>query len=101
MFNTIQLLCGEATLTKSEYAKFSKGDTILGDWSAPEVLDTFSFDDKQKALDALAQYKCKYSEGTDLCRITEYALEYFVADEDGEFVSGSDFQIADEDTAAL
>lgn len=59
MNNTIILLEGKANLTRREYKKFAKGDTIWGN-------------------------------------VTEYALEYCECDEDGEFIQGADFDLAEE-----
>lgn len=39
----------------------------------------------------LAKYRCEYYDGWAI----EYALEYFEADEDGEFVEGSDYELAE------
>ncbi len=50
---------------------------------------------KEKALDALKKYKCSYQESNGMYDIEEYALEYFDSDEDGEFVAGSDYDIAE------
>ena len=96
MFNMIILLKSEEKLTRTEYKKFSKGDTIYGCDTNPIELKRWSIDDKQDAQDELAKYKCTYDDGAEICFITEYALEYCECDVNGEFVSGSDFVLARE-----
>lgn len=95
MINTIILKKGYARLTHSEYEKFEKGDTIFGLNSEPEELKRWSIEDKEEAEKELAKYKCSYS-GGNVWDIEEYALEYCECDENGEFVQGSDFDLADE-----
>lgn len=95
MNNTIRLLEGYEKLTKKEYKHFSKGDTIWGADSNAKELKRWSIDQKDEAMKELGNYKCEYDEGNDI-DITEYALEFFESDEEGEFVRGSDFELADE-----
>lgn len=94
--NTIRLLMGETKLSKTKYEKsFNKGDTIWGENSEPEELKRWSIEDEKEAKEELKKYKCSYDESIELYYITEYALEYFEADEEGEFLTGSDFEIAE------
>lgn len=41
-------------------------------------------------------YKCDYYNAGESVYITEYALEYCECDEDGEFIQGADFDLAEE-----
>lgn len=91
--NTIILKKGEYALTRSEYKKFQKGDSILYD---PEELKRWNIDDKEEALQELAKYRCTYKKGIELYFVEEYALEFCECDSDGEFVCGSDFEYAAE-----
>jgi hypothetical protein len=95
MFNTIILKKGYANLTSREYKRFSKGDTIFGIDSNPEELQRWSIEQEQDAKAELAKHNCTYSSGY-VWDIEEYALEYCECDEDGEFVEGSDFDLARE-----
>lgn len=95
--NTIILLKGTETLTKREYKKFRKGNTLWGDMQDPEELKRWSIDQKEEAEKELANYRCEYRELRELFDITEYALEYCVCDENGEFISGSDYDLAEEE----
>lgn len=52
--------------------------------------------EKDEAVAELASKKCTYKKGIELTYIDEWALEYCECDEDGEFVEGSDYDIADE-----
>ena len=96
-YNTIRLLKGTAFLTTREYKNFEPGDTIWGNDSDAEEISRWNEDEKEKALDALKKYKCSYQESNGMYDIEEYALEYFDSDEDGEFVAGSDYDIAETD----
>lgn len=64
----------------------------------PEAIKRYEISEKEKALSDLAELKstCEYL-GNHVYRVTAYALEYF-EEVDGEFVEGSDFDIADEIT---
>lgn len=95
--NTIILLKGEARLTKREYRAFSKGDTVMGENCSPEELKRWSIEEKEQAEKELESYRCEYSEYSEMWRITEYALEYCECNEEGEFLQGSDFDLAKED----
>lgn len=97
MFNTIILKKGEEKLTRSEWKKFEKGDTIWGDCSSPEELARWDVSQDNEAKAELAKYRCSYKEDGQLFKITEYALEYCECDDDGEFYQGSDFDLAEEE----
>ena len=95
-YNTILLLRGERKLTEREFKHFTKGGTIYGEHSDPEEIARWSIEDKEAAREELKKYHCEYSYGYDW-NIIEYALEYCVCDEDGEFCEGSDFELAEEE----
>lgn len=96
MNNTIILLKGETLLTRREYKKFNKGDTIWGIDSEPEEIKRWSIEQKHQAKEELAKYTCLYHENAETWSVEEYALEYCEFDEDGEFLQGSDFDLAEE-----
>lgn len=94
MNNTIILLKGEALLTRDEYKKFSKGDTIWGIDRTPEEIRRWNIEQKQEAKEELEKYACTYHENAETWSVEEYALDYCECDEEGEFVQGSDFDLA-------
>lgn len=96
MFNTIILKKGEARLTRGEFKNFEKGDTIFGCDSEPEELKRWGIDQKEEALKEFEKYTCSYRRPLELYNIEEYALEYCECDEDGEFISGSNYDLAEE-----
>lgn len=97
MNNTIRLLKGSRSLTNSEIKRFEKGDTIWGNDTDPEELKRWSIDEKAAAMEELKKNRCSYEKHNEyLTDIEEYALEFFEADEDGEFASGSDYELAEE-----
>lgn len=96
MNNTIRLVKGEARLTRAEYKKFNKCDTIMGDKNDPVELNKWSIEEKEEALKELSKYRCTYHKGNTY-DIEEYALEYYTEDEDGEFIEGSDYDFAEDD----
>ena len=97
MYNAIILLKGERNLTKKEYESFSNGDTIWGIDSNPEEIARWGIEDVEIAKAELEKYSCKYIVSGTSYSITEYAIEYCELNSDGEFVSGSDFDLAKED----
>lgn len=91
----IRLIKGYARLTNSEFSKFEKGNTIWGDGSNPEELNRWGAEEEEKAIKALEAVRCRYEAyNSQLVEVEEFALEYFSADEDGEFADGSDYQMA-------
>lgn len=96
MFNTIILKAGQATLAEREYERFQKGDTIFGADSEPEELKRWLIEDDEDAKKELARYSCEYIKRAECWDVIEYALEYCECDEDGEFIQGSDFELATE-----
>lgn len=96
MNNTIILLKGELAYSVSEYKEFTKGDTIWGNDSNPTELKRWDISQVKEAKAELAKYNCSYTRATALYWVEEYALEYCECDEDGEFVQGSDFDLAEE-----
>lgn len=96
MNNTIRLLEGSENLTIKEYEKFSKGNTIFGADSDPKELKRWPISEKEEAIEELKKHHCEYDVRADMVFISEFALEFFEVDEDGEFISGSDFDLAEE-----
>lgn len=95
MLNMVRLLKGEFRATNEEMKKFQKGDTIWGNDTNPEELKRWSIEKKEEAKKELAALRCRYARYNEhLTDVEEYALEYFKADESGEFVDGSDFDLA-------
>ena len=96
-FNTVSLIHGEASLTYSEWKRFTPGDLLYGIDRSPQELKRWSFTpDTEETVIAeakaeLAKHVCSYSAGGNTFHLEEYGLEFFYADEDGEFVFGSDF----------
>ena len=99
MNNTIILKHCEIRLTREEFKGFKKGNTICGEDEYPvEELKRCSIEDQQEAIEELSKYRCKYTEDGSLYNIEEYALEYCECDEDGEFIQGSDYDLAPEES---
>lgn len=96
MNNTIRLIKGYRRLTNTEFKKFEKGAAIWGDSINVEEIKSWSIEQEEEAKEELKKYNCKYSKFNEqLVEVEEYALEYFVADEDGELLAGSDYQMAE------
>lgn len=92
--NTIILQKGDGIYTRNEYKKFIAGDTIYGDDSNPTELKRWGIEQKKEALAELQKYKCSYRKDNQLFDVEEYALEFCVCDDDGEFIEGSDYEFA-------
>lgn len=97
MFNTIILWHGDAMLSKMEMKKFENGDTVIGGWAGATEVKRWDISDKDEAVAELARKKCTYKKGIELTYIDEWVLEYCECDENGEFVEGSDYDVADEE----
>lgn len=96
MYNTIILLKGKKNLSRKEYRSFSKGDTIWGLNGDPEEIARWVIDDEEEARKELAKFNCSYDNKDVYYSITEYALQYCECDSNGEFMTGSDFDLANE-----
>ena len=96
MKNVIILKKGEREITKTFWKNFQKGDTIFGLDAEPEELKRWPAEQKEEARKELAKYKSEYRELREAYDVTEYALEYCTVDEDGDFVDGSDYDMAEE-----
>lgn len=96
-YNTIILKKGSANLTADEYKNFTKGDTIYGNNSNPELLMRWDYseENKIKANNELKKHHCLYNKNFDNYTIEEYALEYCNYYDD-EFSDGSDYDLAGE-----
>lgn len=96
-FNTITLLHGwERLLNKTEMPKFRKGDTIWGNDNDPEELKRWPIEEMSTAFEELEKYRCSYDTWGHDTVINEYALCFFEADEEGDFVQGCDYWTAEE-----
>lgn len=94
--NTIRLLKNSAVLNSSEIKKFNRGQLIFGENENPEEIQRWDVKDKDRALEELKKYECKYErDANGLYYISEYALETFQADPDGEFLVGADYDLAE------
>ena len=98
-YNTIILLWNKASLTRQEWKKFEEGDLILGIDVNPTELKRWSIEQEAEAKAELAKYKCSYvtDSNPSLVFIEEYALEYCLTDDDGEFIEGSDLVFANKE----
>lgn len=99
--NKIALKEYSVEIKTSEYDKLDKSEiiNIALDDVEPEEIKTWDIEDKEEAIAELAKYKCK-SKRYDgnvfpYYLVTVYALEYYTANEDGEFISGSDMDTAE------
>lgn len=90
-----RLLKSEARFTKEELKGFEKGDLITGNDVNPEELKRWTGEGcREKALEELKKFNSSYYMGETLTDVTEYAVETYEADEDGDFLDGSDYDIA-------
>lgn len=91
-----RLLKSETRLTKEELKGFEKGDLITGNDVNPEELKRWTCEGcREKALEELKKFNSSYYIGEQLADVTEYAVETYEADENGEFLDGSDYDIAE------
>lgn len=96
-WNTIIMLKGESVLTYREMREFQKGDAIWGNDSSPKEIGRWKMEDIESARAALAEKKCSYRKGIKDTYIEEYALQYCDVDVNGDFMSGADYDLAEEE----
>lgn len=96
MNNTIILLKGTEVLTKKKFKVFEKGDAIWGLDREPEELKRWDISQKEEAEKALASLRCEYVYRPKVVDVVEYALEYCQCDENGNFIEGADYDLAEE-----
>lgn len=91
-----RLLKKEARLTKEELKGFKKGDLITGNDVNPEELKRWTGEGcREKAMEELKKFNSSYYIGEQLADVTEYAVETYEANEDGDFLEGSDYDFAE------
>lgn len=97
-FNTVILKHCERNYSAADVRRgnVSRGDCFIDQYDIGEV-NRWSIDDEAAALAELAKHKCSYSYRDGTVWADEWALEFFEADEDGEFVIGSDEEYAVEE----
>lgn len=91
-----RLLKNEARLAKEELKGFEKGDLITGNDVNPEELKRWTGEGcREKALRKLEKFNSSYYMEEQLTDAIEYAVETYEADEDGNFLDGSDYDFAE------
>lgn len=91
-----RLLKSEARSPREELKGFEKGDLITGNDVNPEELKRWTGEGcHENALEELKKFNSSYYIGEQLADVTEYAVETYEADEDGDFLEGSDYDFAE------
>lgn len=93
-WNRVRLIRGERCV---KMHKFFKGCSIFGDWTDPKTIQEWPIEEVEAAKAELKKYKCSYRMRRKYIDVTEYGLEYYDVDEDGDFLIGSDYDLADTD----
>ena len=96
-YNTIILKHGVGSYSKKQFNNFTEGDCICGENASPEELKRWTGDQYDLAKAELAKYSCSYRKSGGYMFADEYALEYCNTDEDGEFLDGSDLDLAEKE----
>ena len=96
-YNTIILKLGVGSYSKKQFNNFTEGDCICGENASPEELKRWTGDQYDLAKAELAKYSCSYRKSGGYMFADEYALEYCNTDEDGEFLDGSDLDLAEKE----
>ena len=86
---------GTAYISSIEYTKFHKGDTLWGSNSNAKEIKRWSIEQEKDAIKELTNYHCEYRKMIASYFITEYALEFCECNDEGEFIQGSDYKLAD------
>ena len=102
MFNTVRLIVGEGNFPHSRWGKrVVPGDQVYGIDNSSRELMRWTFTEETedavmseaKSVLAAKRNECILKSGYVFA--TEYALEVFESDEDGEFICGSDYSLAE------
>ena len=88
---------GVGSYSKKQFNNFTEGDCICGENASPEELKRWTGDQYDLAKAELAKYSCSYRKSGGYMFADEYALEYCNTDEDGEFLDGSDLDLAEKE----
>ena len=80
-----------------QFNNLTEGDCICGENASPEELKRWTGDQYDLAKAELAKYSCSYRKSGGYMFADEYALEYCNTDEDGEFLDGSDLDLAEKE----
>lgn len=94
MNNTIILKKAECRLTIQEFSSFDRGDAIYGNHCNPEELQRWNIEEEKEAYQRFKQFNCSYQQRFNYWNICEFALEFCECDEDGDFISGGDYDLA-------
>lgn len=94
MYNTIILVHGVCEITE-------KGDAIFGVDSDAKEVKRWAMEQKAEAEAELSKHRCTYREsntfaGSTVIQADEWALEFCECDEDGEYITGADYVLAEE-----
>lgn len=87
----------QCSYSKKQFNNFTEGDCICGENASPEELKRWTGDQYDLAKAELAKYSCSYRKSGGYMFADEYALEYCNTDEDGEFLDGSDLDLAEKE----
>ena len=95
-YNTIILVHGSLNCPRRDWLrKVNPGDSIYGIDNNRKEIMRWSIDQEPNAKKELAKYKCTYAKTGNTIWADEYALEFCECDEDGEFIQGADFELAE------
>lgn len=94
MNNTIILVHGISEITE-------KGDSICGIDNCAEEIKRWDISAKAEAMEELSKHRCTYREmstfaGKTVVQADEWALQFCECDEDGEYIDGADYELAEE-----
>lgn len=95
MYNTIFLKHGNALVKAAKFKDYSMGNAIFGVDAVPDILWKWPIEKELEAKAELKKLRCTYEKSGDFFYIKEFALEYCETDEDGDFICGSDFDLAE------
>lgn len=95
MYNTIFLKRGNAIVKAAKFKDYSIGDAVCGVNAEPDILQKWPIEKEMEAKEELKKHRCTYEKSGDFYDVEEFALEYCETDDDGDFISGSDFDLAE------
>ena len=88
MAKKFDLLKNTISISYKNEKKIAPGCTLDQDWADPEKVK--SFDNKEDAPSELKNYESEIRYSSGYYHVTEYYVEEYECDEDGEFIEGGD-----------
>lgn len=95
--DTIILIHGSSQCKARDWRKkIFPGEAVFGIDNNSQYIKKWPAEEEASAYKELSSKKCEYYRTGDTIWLDEWALMWCECDEDGEFISGADYELAEE-----